>query len=343
MPTTLLLAAALVGCSSTAGEDDAMSAEPEADTGGAESDDGGRDSGPGAQEPVTAAGEGDGSSGGGTEDGAGDDSRDDDNGAPPLPAGCPDEWPNGWVFCEDFETLDDPLDSFSQYASADGALAIDARAGALRADYREGVEEAGWVLVSFGASPVAHEGGTTHASEARFEEIYWRVKVKHELGWPDVGPGVFGRASAFAGEDWSEALVAELRSSAGETTLEAVPLTCVNGEAVFCDGYNDASSLEELDKIVGKTPLFSSKLSGEWHCVEAHVRLNERGVADGVFEFWIDDELQNSRVNIVWRGDWAEYGLNAVTLDNFWPGGARADLTRWMDDVVVSTEPIGCD
>ncbi len=305
----------------------------------------------------------DGTSGGGAgqDDGDGTDEDEDDgaddsgssgepepagdggDGAPPLSAGCPDEWPRGWVFCEDFEALDDPLDSFSQYASAEGAFAIDPGVGAMRADYRQGVQEAGWVLVSFGDSPLAHEGGTTHAAGEHFEEVFWRVKVKHEKGWPGIGPGMLGRASAFAGEDWSEALVAQLQSAGTATTLEAVPLSCVSGESVDCAGFNDHASLRELDTIAGKTELFSGELAGEWHCVEAHVRLNVPGAADGVFEFWVDGELENGRTDVDWRGYWGEYGLNAVTLENFWPGGATADLTRWMDDIVVSTERIGCD
>ncbi|MEM6997094.1 MAG: hypothetical protein AAF721_41705 [Myxococcota bacterium] len=334
----LLLA---VGCSSTAVENDVEPGEvgggmaAEDDSGYVDDDDGaGETGGTGEDEPPS------GSTGGPDEPPSMDDAGD---GAPPLSAGCPEDWPRGWVFCEDFEALDDPLDSFSQYAGDDGAFKIDEGVGAMRAHYTAGDETAGWVLISFGASPIDHGGGTTHAGEEQFDEVYWRVKVKHELGWPDVGPGLLGRASAFATEDWAEALVAQLQSSGNATTLEAVPLTCIADESVACAGFNDRAALQELDTINGETEIFSSALSGEWHCIEAHVRLNEPGAADGVFEFWIDGKRENGRDDIDWRGAWGDYGLNGVTLENFWPGGATADLTRWMDDVVVSREPIGCD
>lgn len=267
---------------------------------------------------------------------------DGDGGEPPLEPGCPDEWPRGWVFCEDFTDLEAPLQAFSEYAS-EGAFDIDPDYRAMRADYRKGIEDAGWVLIGFGTSPIPHEGGVTHADDQTFEEIYWRVKIKHELGWPDIGPGWLGRATSFATDDWAQALVAQLRSAGQSTQLEAVPFTCVNGESVMCDGYDDMAALETLETVVGETELFSSELSGQWHCVEAHVRLNTPGQSDGVFEFWVDENLEGVDDTIDWRGAWGEFGLNAVMLENFWPGGATKNLSRWMDDIVVSTEPIGCD
>ena len=345
LPRLLGASLLLAACSSTA-TDDLQTSAPAGD--GFDTDaHGGDDTG--------GVGEDDGTPG---ESGGGDDDDDDsdgstgdpdpggddrgDGGAPPLPPGCPEELPEGWVFCEDFSDLEAPLDAFSEYAG-EGAFAIDKDWGAMRADYRKGVEEAGWVLVGFGTSPIPHDGGTTHADNQVFDEVYWRVKVKHQLGWPDIGPGWLGRATSFATDEWAQALVAQLRSAGQTTRLEAVPFTCVSGESVMCDGYDDKAALETLETVVGETELFSSDLSGEWHCVEAHVRLNTPGQADGVFEFWVDDNLEGVDDDIDWRGAWGEFGLNAVMLENFWPGGATADLSRWMDDIVVSTKPIGCE
>jgi len=332
------LVALLGGCSSVA--DDLEDAEG-ADSGAADGTDGGLSEGdgdgappPGTEPPEPGQTTGD------------DDDNDDGGGAGPMVkssgGACPDSWPAAWLFCEDFEELTDPVKAFSEYASADGAFVIDRPLGAMRADYREGEEEAGWVLVAFGDSPIDH-GGTTYAPQEHFEEIYWRVNVLHQPGWPDVGPGWLSRATAFASDGWAEALVGHVRSHGKETTLEAAALTCVRDELVECDVYNDQTAFEPLEPVAGSTKVASSQRAGQWQCIEGHIKLNTLAAQDGVFEFWVDDHLENARTDLDWRGKWDGYGLNAITLHNFWPGGAPGDVSRWMDDIVVSTERIGCD
>ncbi len=283
-------------------------------------------------------------------------SGDETSGAPPLPpgdddgvfAGCPQPLPGSWVFCEDFETIVDPHEVMLDYQDGDGAFVLVEGIGAsgshaMEAAYRTGEEGAGWMVLSFGISPIATDGRPSYASEGSFQEVYWRLRLKTEPGWPDVGPGQLTRTVSFASGDWSEAVVAHLRSAGEDVTMEAVPVTCVTGDKVDCAGYDDQASLESLGSMVGETPLFSAELSGEWHCVEGHLVLNTPGQSDGVFEFWIDDELQAGRKDLDLRGSWTDYAINALVIENLWPGGAPAPLRRWIDDVVVSTEPIGCD
>jgi hypothetical protein len=45
---------------------------------------------------------------------------------------------------------------------------------------------------------------------------------------------------------------------------------------------------------------------------------------------------------IDWRGAWTEYGLNLITIENFWEGGPPVELTRSIDDLAIATVPIGC-
>jgi hypothetical protein len=261
---------------------------------------------------------------------------------------CPHPLPDAWVFCEDFETMANPAATFFEYQDADGAFVLDegdAASGvrAMKARYAEGVEGAGWLSVAFGRNPIVY-GNTPQASADRdFQSIYWRVRVKMEEGWPDVGPGQLTSATAFASENWQQALVARLRSDGEDPTLLAEPISCIVDGAVACEAFEDADRQKDLGELVGPTPLFSADASGSWHCVEAHVALNTPGAVDGTFEFWIDGELQNESHALDWRGSWTEYGINLVTVQNLWPGGAPMDLERWFDDLVISTEPIGCD
>ena len=266
---------------------------------------------------------------------------------------CPRPLPSQWVFCADFEDDTDLAETFFEYQDADGAFVPvegDAASGlrSMEATYEEGVEGAGWLSVAFGRNPIVFGAAPHYAEGSDFQEIFWRMRVQTEPGWPDVGPHHLSRAAAFAAEDWLQAMAVRLRSDGDGTVLVADPTSCVNGDAVACSAYEDVDAETSLGALAGAFPLFSSAESGEWHCVEAHVVLNtpnlpEGETPDGVLEFWIDDELQNARYDLDWRGDWSGYGLNLVTIDNRWTGGAPKQLRRKVDDLVISTERIGCD
>jgi hypothetical protein len=291
-----------------------------------------------------------GGSTGGEGDESGDGSTGDADGPgaePGVFAGCPERLPDGWVFCEDFDAVDDLHEVFFDYSDAGGMFTLEhaggaSGLGAMKATYAPGVEAAGFLSVSFGESPIDQGVRPGYAPGTSFDEIYWRFRVKMEPGWPDIGPHKLTRVTAFAGADWGQAMVASLGSDGDGVTLAGAGATCVFDGQVACEGYEDAS-LDPLLLLPGRTPLFSEELSGRWHCVEAHVKLNNLGVPDGVFEFWVNGELENGGNQFDWRGEWADYGLNLITLENFWTSGAPFELDRWIDDVVISTQPIGCE
>ena len=283
----------------------------------------------------------------------GDESSGGDSGGevPPPEAGphppCPDPLPEGWLFCEDFEGLADPTTVFFDYVDSDGNFVpvFDGGAsgiGAMRAHYREGVEGAGFMSVSFGANPINTTGRPGYSNDSNFDEIYWRFRVKTQPGWPDVGPHNLTRLSAFAQSDWGQAVVASLASRGDDVMLEGTASSCVYDGQVACAGVDDTESLEPLSTLTGTTPVFSSERAGKWQCIEARVKLNAPGDSDGVFQLWVDGRLEGDRSGLDWRGSWSEFGLNLLSIENLWVGGAPADLDRWFDDLVISTHPIGC-
>lgn len=350
----LLGAAVMLGaCSDTttagdysgAGLDDGEGGPAAGDTDGAAGS-GGPDSG---AEPGGTTGGGDSTQNSGGLDGS---SGGESGGGEPGPeAGpyerCPARLPAGWIFCEDFERAGDPSADFFDYADSEGNFVPTSDGGAsgvgaMRAHYREGQEAAGFLSVSFGSSPINTSGRPSHADEQQFDDIYWRFRVKMESGWPDVGPHGLTRISAFADEDWGQAMVASVTSDGADVVLAGAASSCVQGDEVVCAGVDDDDSLQPIGSLTGTAEVFSSERAGQWQCVEAHVRLNTPGETDGVFEIWVDDESQGAREGIDWRGTWAAFGLNQLALENFWIGGAPADLDRWFDDLVIATERIGC-
>jgi hypothetical protein len=60
-----------------------------------------------------------------------------------------------------------------------------------------------------------------------------------------------------------------------------------------------------------------------------------------VFELWVDGKLEAARTDLDWHGEWTDYGINAVFLENFWNQGSVKKQVRWFDDFVISTKPIG--
>lgn len=272
-------------------------------------------------------------------------------GALPPSAGyalCPDPLPESWVLCEDFEEVEDLSKVFFEYQDGDGAFVLgagDAASGerSMRTKYHKGIEGAGWLSAAIGANPVVYGDRPNAAAGGNFDAIYWRFRVKTQAGWPDVGLGHLTSATVLASSEWTQAMVARLRSDGDNVVLLADPISCIEGGAVACAGFEDTMGQKGLGGLVGATPIFSEAAADQWHCVEAHVALNTPGAIDGVFEFWVDGALENGAYDLDWRGTWGEYGINLVTLENLWPAGAPADLERAVDDLVISTAPIGCD
>jgi len=90
------------------------------------------------------------------------------------------------------------------------------------------------------------------------------------------------------------------------------------------------------------TPLFDPGHVGRWYCIEAHAQLNTPGEPDGVFEYWLDGNLEARETGLNWVGPFSPYGINAVFFENYWNGGSPAAQERYFDNIVVGTQRIGC-
>ena len=82
---------------------------------------------------------------------------------------------------------------------------------------------------------------------------------------------------------------------------------------------------------------------GRWQCWEVHSRLNQPGKADGLVEFYADGAFVDSITGNFRGNSTAGYTIvdvqsNIGGNDSLWP------TSNWwyIDDVVVSTERIGC-
>ena len=81
---------------------------------------------------------------------------------------------------------------------------------------------------------------------------------------------------------------------------------------------------------------------GEWVCLELMMELNTPGEADGRMAFWVDGVLALEQTGMHWR-DTPALQLNKAWLMHYIAGG-DADQSNQVvfDDMIVSTEYIGC-
>jgi hypothetical protein len=244
------------------------------------------------------------------------------------------------IFYDDFATP--PETGGSRYLennSADGSFVWSEegglRGGAMRCQFAKGQVTAGGLKVLFGGNPL----GRGIRREETFNEIYWRVYVKHETGW-EGNPAKLARATCLAGGDWSQGMIAHVWGGKG-AVLCIDPATGIRDNVKITTRYNDFDHLKWLGLRNGQTPIFSTAESGRWVCVESHVKLNTSGQSDGQFELWVDGRLEASRTNLNWQGTWNDYAINAVFLENYWNEGSVKQQARWFDNFVISQRPIG--
>ncbi len=261
------------------------------------------------------------------------------------------DWKNqhkNWIFCDDFETQGslvgpgryfEGAEKIDVFTVEDGVGLNESRG--IRSRWQKDQVGAGGMKLSFGKNPQTYMNKNIRNRED-FREIYYRMYLKMQSGWQG-SPDKLSRVTIFNNsEDWSQAMIAHLWSSRkGELLMD--PVRCVDTDnKVKCKGYNDFNNMDWLGNTRGKTKIFNTENSGKWFCVEHHVRLNDPGQANGLQEFWINNNLEAVASNLDFVRSWNEYGLNAIFFENYWNKGSIKKQARYFDNIVVSTERIGC-
>jgi len=252
-----------------------------------------------------------------------------------------------WIWCDDFEQ--DRLRQYFEYEDVSGRFARVAGVGVkgsfgMRARFARGETSAGSLHLAVGKVPDKYfrpvDAGTT-----TYRELYWRLYVRYQPGWTGGVGYKLTRAMSFTSSSWSEAMVAHLWGGDPPDTnylqLDPVSGTDPLGH-VLSTKYNDFARFHWLGRKRGTMPLGDAAHVGQWYCVEVHARLNDPGRANGVFEYWINGDLQAREDALNFVGPFTAYGINAVFFENYWNEGAPAVQERYLDNIVVSTQRIGC-
>lgn len=246
------------------------------------------------------------------------------------------------IWYDDFDGDEATQQAYHEYGShhAENVRVEAERLGAtgksLRIHYPKGSQGIGGRKLTFGDCPF----GPPLRKGEKFEELYWRIYVKHPANWTGGGPDKMSRCTSFSSGKWTQAMIGHVWSSGEALTLD--PASGIKDGRVVTTKYNDFPNLKWLgNKPVSPFLLHSSDQAGRWVCVEAHVKLNTPGQKDGIMRLWVDGLLQCDRKALDWRGTYTEHGINAVFLEAYWNKGSPVEQSRWYDDFVVSTKPIG--
>jgi len=256
---------------------------------------------------------------------------------------CDDPEP-AWIWCDDFE--DNRLSSYFE-ASMERRAAV-GRDGshAAVARFHPQRSEAGNLKVAFGRTPSAAFRPVDEGRK-RYREIYWRMFVRQAEQWEGAGGDKLSRATILTDINRSQAMIAHVWSGsdpgpqASHLIIDPASGTDTRGR-VRTARYNDFDNLRWLGARASAQPVFVPERVGAWICVEAQVRLNDPGKENGIFRLWIDDTPAAGRDDLDWVGEYREYGVNAVFFENYWNRGSPVEQERFMDNLVVSTERIGC-
>ncbi len=253
----------------------------------------------------------------------------------------PDQNDSGVIWYDDFNNGE------KTYLESTGGIDPDesfgGSGGAMKAGFEKGeINGEGNRKLAFGDFPdpvsnsnVAHRG-------RQFDDIFWRIYVKHEYGWQGA-PVKMSRATSIVSDNWKQAMILHVWSGK-DNSLTLDPASGVDGQSstVVTTKYNDFDNLTWL----GNSPSSEYQISstGEsdyWILVEARAKLNTPGKSDGLARLWIDGRLEAERENLNYRGSYTAHGINAVFLESYWNNGSIKTQGRWYDNFVVSTKPIG--
>jgi hypothetical protein len=238
----------------------------------------------------------------------------------------------------------DDFDDIKTYLETSGDLdhtqCFGTGGASMKAGFRSGeVNGEGNRKLAFGDFP---GGSPVQLPGKHFDEVFWRIYVKHEYGWVGA-PAKMSRATGIVSAQWQQSMIAHVWSGENNS-LTLDPASGVKGQtdSIRTTGYNDFENLTWLGNKPNSTfQISSTRESGYWVLVEASARLNTPGKSDGTCRLWIDGRLEAERINLNFRGSYTKCGINAVFLESYWNQGAPKTEGRWYDNFVISTRPVG--
>ncbi|MHC4739582.1 MAG: LamG domain-containing protein [Planctomycetota bacterium] len=227
-----------------------------------------------------------------------------------------------WIFCDDFETEQNLNVNYHDYSTNGMFVSTN---GAFRGTYSleqyytAGQVNAGWVGRFIGDNPNLSQPGP------KYDEIYYRWYHKFAEGFVGLPPKMARSRIQLPG-DW--------------TGYAGMYQWIDNG--LLCAEVHTYYPVDRWMPIAYSTLDYSEPANiGRWICIEVRLKLNSPSQSNGEIQYWADGEEVLHRTGVDICGDFDDYGINLVQLDCYWNGGSPVAQSRFYDNFVISTGPIG--
>ena len=251
---------------------------------------------------------------------------------------------SSWIWCDNFDV--NRLSSYSEHNGAGSfprqtGVGVDGSTG-MAGTFTAGNLSLSNLILNIGANADQGYLRPVDGGVLNYRDVYWRIFVRTQAGCTGGGGKKLTRSVVIIDKNWSTAAMGHVwNPSSTARNLQADPARGTDAAGnVLTSGWNDFGNFTWLGSAQGSTDLFSPNV---WYCIEVHMQLNDLGLSNGVLEVWADGGLQARKASLNFQGAYEAYGINQIMLENYWdsPGGP-ANQARYMDNFVVSTEPIGC-
>jgi hypothetical protein len=236
-----------------------------------------------------------------------------------------DEYPTmhpAWFWCDDFETQHDITVDYDDYSTNGFSVTtIDPFQGSysLRQHYEQGQVEAGWIS-KFYCDTLSSDYGPCH------DTLYMRWYHKFEPGFEGLPPKMARITSIGAGWDKRFGVHHWIENNVIVADVHAQFSSQANDAGWLATAYSNFDFRQHI---------------GEWVCLEMMVKKNTPGQSDGAYIFWANDTVIINRSDVDLVGS-TSYNFNNAMLDAHWNDGSPKAQNRYYDNLVISTERIGC-
>src|SRR5690625_3734946 len=258
-----------------------------------------------------------------------------------------------WIFCDDFE--EDRLDQYYDFYQTWGRFQrhqrgiLDSGGMSSYYGYYPG-DPAGsgydtWMKLAFGKTPDDSTFMPAGDPAIAEREIRWRFfvisRTDKEEGENSTGPlaNIYAYGPETDGE-YVPFMKAEIAWPDQSGQLESRLYT-----ALF-DESGEPAGTELAHTLRGEKPVMLPGINAKWHKIEVHVKLNDPGQNNGIFELRIDNEVESRQTGLNWTSHYTEYGVNAIEIRNTvnQPEAVSGNnsVNRTIDNMVlisVSDEP----
>jgi hypothetical protein len=147
------------------------------------------------------------------------------------------------------------------------------------------------------------------------------------------------RMGSFALSNWTLAFMVHywIAGSGFNVVADVAVNIPRGGDAPGESGYNNFDHWLP----VGRSGFSFPGNTGRWISHEMRVSVNDPGENNASYEYWADGRSIIRLSGRSLREGWTETSINAMQLDTYWNSGSPKSQTRYYDNFVISTKPIG--